>query len=209
MSNNSKDVSSIPEDIDQSKFSQKNLEILRKEFPECKDEELVRFLVKRKDNLRNARFQLKKALQIRKQLHLPILKSSILKEMKTGKVYCHGTDKEGGPIMILRTSLNHVSQRDLEETKRLLVWWTEYCIREKLPENHSKVTILVHTDGTSNDNMDSALYKQCVPMFQVRFPCSLVFLCSLFVVFVSLLNLDTVSFKNQCLYCLSCFHICL
>jgi hypothetical protein len=157
----------LPDDLDTSRFSSEHLEELQKEFPDVTKEELARFLIGNKNHLKHAKHQLQKALEIRQKIG-PVVKSSIMKEMSTGKIYCRGVDKEGRPVLVWIASQNCVSKRNMEETKRLLIWWAEYTIREKIPSHHSKVTVLVHMNGTSNDNVDTDLYKQCVPMFQVR-----------------------------------------
>jgi hypothetical protein len=158
---------SLPEDLDTSRFSSEHLEVLHKEFPDVTKEELARYLIGKNNHLKHAKQQLQKALEIRQKIG-PVVKSSIANEMSTGKIYCRGVDKDGRPVLVWIASNNFVSKRNMEETKRLLIWWAEYTIREKIPDHHSKVTVLVHMNGTSNDNVDTELYKQCVPMFQVR-----------------------------------------
>jgi hypothetical protein len=100
-------------------------------------------------------------------MNFPIAKSSVISEMSTGKIYCHGVDKEGRPVLVWIASKNSVKERNLDETVNLLIWWAEYTIREKLPEHKSKVSVLVYMDGTSNDHVDKELYKRCLSLFNV------------------------------------------
>jgi hypothetical protein len=157
----------LSDDVDTSRFSHDKLEAFQKEFPDASKEDLARYLIGRNNHLKKAKEQLIRAKEKREELNLPILKSSVMNEMSTGKIYCHGVDKEGRPVLVWIASKNCVSKRNLDETMRLLIWWAEYTIREKLPPGKSKVTVLVHMDGTSNDNVDKELYKECLSLFQV------------------------------------------
>jgi hypothetical protein len=161
------DGKGLPGDLDTSRFTKKKLIAFQKEFPDIPLEELARYLIGKNDHLKQAEQQLRRALEKREELRLPILKSSVMNEMSTGKIYCHGVDKEGRPVLVWIASKNCVSKRNLDETMRLLIWWAEYTMREKLPPGKSKVTVLVHMDGTSNDNVDKELYKECLSSFQV------------------------------------------
>jgi hypothetical protein len=155
-------------DIDPSRFSMENLNALRAVFSHLPDEELARYLIARNDDVHKAMEQIQKAQKV-KMASFPILKDSVMKEMMTGKLYCHGEDKDGRPLIIWNSAKNIASQRDLEETSRLLIWWTEYTIRKKMPGDKSKYTILINRTGHSHENSDIELMKHTAATFQVSY----------------------------------------
>lgn len=153
-------------DIDPSKYSAANLLKLREAFPELPDEALARYLIARNNNLQQATEQLTKAEKIRLDM-FPVLKSACLKEMKIGKLYTHGFDKEGRPLLIWTSRLHSAKDRVLEETGRLAIWWTEYIIRNRLPADKSKYTVLIDRTNFTNENSDIELIRHLAGAFQV------------------------------------------
>ena len=47
------------------------------------------------------------------------------KELKTGKVFLHGFDKEGRPCIVFKSGLHFPDQSDFEEAQRLGIYLME------------------------------------------------------------------------------------
>ena len=57
---------------------------------------------------------------------MPVLKASCLTEMKKGKLYVHGVDNEGHPLLIWDAGKHDCYDRDVDELVRLVIWWFQY-----------------------------------------------------------------------------------
>jgi len=81
------DITSL--DIDPEKYSLENLQLMREAFPGAADEELARYLIARKNNLKDAKAQLqrRKAWAL---ANLPVTKAICGDEFLPGKFYLHG-----------------------------------------------------------------------------------------------------------------------
>jgi hypothetical protein len=90
-------------------------------------------------------------------------------ELKTGKLYLHGTDKEGHPLLVFQTSANVATVRDLEEAGRLIRYMTELVI-SRMPSNKSKYTILIDRTNHTHANTDTELTKYLSKALQDNFP---------------------------------------
>jgi hypothetical protein len=156
----------LSEDIDPNKYSLENFYAVREKFPQLPDEMIARYLIARNNDLEKALAQIEKAVGIR-AANWPILKSSCINEMRTGKLYSHGFDREGRPLLIWKSSKNITSKRDLEETSRLLIFWTEYTLKRCMPPNKSKYTILIDRSDFTSENKDMELMKHTASNFQV------------------------------------------
>jgi hypothetical protein len=163
-----------PGNSDSTNFSAKHLQTLKKEFPNLSDEELLRYLVARDDNIYKAKEKLYKAQALKLKLGWPIRRQDCFNEMKTGKIYCRGNDQEGRPVIIFNSGLHDTGTRNLEETRKLLIWWAEHLFQHRLAPNKSKATILVNL---SSHRIDIQLFKSSVSLFQV---CISLVLCFLF-----------------------------
>lgn len=152
-------------DIDLKKFSIENLIELRATYPGVDDETLARFLIARENNLQKAIEQYAKVVTWR-SLHYPVLKSSCMKEINSGKFYVRGVDKEGRPILIFRVRFSNPSERDIQEAGRMVVWFTEHVIK-RLPEDKTKFTVLMDRTSFVRANADLELLKRLAGIFQV------------------------------------------
>lgn len=154
-------------DIDRNKFTEKNIIVMRTAFPGLDDDTLARYLIARNNDLDKAMEQLNRALAW-KLAHYPILKESCIKEIRTGKIYIRGTDKEGRPLMIFRTRFSNPSDRDIEETAKMIVWFGEHLSR-RMPSNMSKYTLLIDRTNHKAENTDTELMKALSQSFSVRY----------------------------------------
>mmetsp|Transcript_9398 Transcript_9398/g.15466 ORF Transcript_9398/g.15466 Transcript_9398/m.15466 type:complete len:302 (-) Transcript_9398:643-1548(-) len=155
-------------DIDRSKFSDENLLSMRSKFPGLTDETLARFLLARNNDLEKAAEQCQKLVTWTENEY-PVLKSSCLKEIKTGKLYMRGFDKEGRPLLIYRTRFSNPKERDIEEAARMLVFWGA-TVTKALPEDMTKYTLLVDRTSHKSENTDMELMKKSTGTFQDIFP---------------------------------------
>lgn len=155
-------------DVDEDKYSLTSLQEMRNQFPNVPDVILARYLIARKDDVEKAADLLMGCLAW-KSLYFPILKATIPKEFPIGKIFCKGVDKEGRPLLIWTARKNIAKDRDINEAGRLLMWWTEYTIRQ-LPENMTKFTILIDRSEFSRENSDLELVKHIAGRFQDLYP---------------------------------------
>jgi len=156
------------QDIDLNKFKEKHIVKMREAFPGVSDDVLARYLIARNGDSVKAIEQLQRALDY-KALHYPILKSTCLKEVNSGKLYIRGTDKEGRPLLIYRSKNSFPNDRDLEEAARMLVWFGEH-VQKRMPPNMSKYTLLIDRVGHKSENTDMELVKHVSSQFQDLFP---------------------------------------
>jgi hypothetical protein len=156
----------LSEDIDPSKYSLENFYVVRQRFPELPDEMIARYLIARNNDVEKAIEQLEKANALR-VANWPILKSSCINEMRSGKLYTHGFDREGRPLLIWKPGKNFPKERNLEETSRLLIFWVEKTLKLHMPPNKSKYTILVDRSDFTKENADMELMKHTSTTFQV------------------------------------------
>eukprot|EP01031_Cornospumella_fuschlensis_P043466 gene43466-53142_t len=158
----------VSRDIDRYKFTFGNLEIMRSMFPDQSDETLARYLIARNNDVEKASTLLRGMVAWR-SLYFPILKSSMPTEFPIGKIYVHGTDKEGRPLMVWQSRLNIAKDRDINEAGRLMLWWTEYVIRQ-LPPHMSKYTVLIDRSNFKRENSDLELVKHVTTRMQDCYP---------------------------------------
>lgn len=149
----------------QHKFSEANLRDLQAAYPDEDVETLARFLIGRNNDLKGAKEKLDKMVAWKKD-NYPILKQDCLNELRTGKVYVRGEDKQGRPIVVFKTARSRPKQRDLKESVNLCFWSMEQAI-QKLPKDKSKFTILVDRTGHKLENNDLELIKTVSALFQV------------------------------------------
>jgi hypothetical protein len=161
-------LSFASEDITElaGKFTPSTFYTLKSRFPDCDDETLARFLIARNGDIDKASQLLNAHLNWRSE-NLPIVKSTVVNELYKGKVYAHGVDKEGHPLVVYLPRFNDPSVRDLEEMSRSLLYWTE-SVLESMPSNKSKATILVDRTGNSQPDMD--FIKFVAKAFQDNYP---------------------------------------
>lgn len=160
------DIKIVSTDIEDDKFSVENLMIMRERFPGRPDEDLARFLIARKNDVEKAAEQLEKRINFEKT-YLPVNKVDCGEEFNCGKLYAHGFDKEGRPLLIWAVRNNIAASRDMEKTVKLMVWWVEYTARKLLPSNISKYTILMDRSEFKQENADMDLMKHVAATLQV------------------------------------------
>lgn len=156
------------QDIDLNKFSESNVIAMKEQFPGLGDDVLARYLIARNNDLAKACEQLTRALNWQ-ALHCPVMKSSCLKEISSGKLYVHGVDKEGRPLLIYRSCKSFPADRDLEECGRMLVWFAEH-VKRRMPPHLSKYTLLIDRVGHKAENTDQELMKHMSGAFQDMYP---------------------------------------
>jgi hypothetical protein len=150
----------------QQKFSEANLRDLQAAYPDEDVETLARFLIGRNNDLKGTKEKLDKMVAWKKD-NYPILKQDCLNELRTGKVYVRGEDKQGRPIVVFKTAKSRPKQRDLKESVNLCFWSMEQAI-QKLPKDKSKFTILIDRTGHKLENNDLELIKTVSALFQAR-----------------------------------------
>lgn len=160
------DIKIASTDIEESKYSASNLLEMRKRFPGREDEELARFLIARKDDLEKACEQLQKRIDF-DSTFLPVTKEDCGEEFNAGKLYSHGVDKEGRPLLIWAVRNNIAATRDMDKLVKTMVWWVEYTARKLLPPNISKYTLLLDRSGFRQENADMDLMKHVAATLQV------------------------------------------
>jgi hypothetical protein len=154
------------EDIDLSKFTEENVVAMRAKYPGTYDDVLAKFLIARNNDLAKACEQYDRVLKWRAE-NFPVLKSSCLKEVTSGKLYVRGVDKDGRPLLIFRSRYSFPKDRDLEETSRMLVWFAEQ-VQRRMPSSMTKYTLLLDRTGHTSENTDTDLIKHCSAQFSVR-----------------------------------------
>lgn len=166
-------------DIDKTRFSESHIIKMRERYAGLNDDVLARYLIARNDDYEKACEQLERALKWKAD-HYPILKSSCMKEINSGKLYIRGVDKEGRPLLIFRSRFSFPKDRDLEESARMLVWFAEH-LQRKMPSNMSKYTLLIDRVGHKGENTDMDLVKHVSAQFQVCIYLPIVYVWAQFV----------------------------
>lgn len=132
------------------------------------DDDLARFIIARNGNLEKAKTLLAAHIAWRSAT-LPINMTSCLTEFNKGKVYLHGVDKQGHPVVVYRSKLQIPSDRNLDEMLKMCVWWAERVI-SLLPDDKSKVTILVDRSDSGMQNSDMEFVRAMAGVFQNNYP---------------------------------------
>lgn len=153
-------------DIDRSLITIENHNALKALFSDCDDDTIARYLIARNNDLAKSTELLTKA-KAWKTKHMPVLKRDFLPELQ-GKIYVHGTDREGRPLLIFRPSLHDAATRDLETMAKSVMWWAEYAV-SKIPDNKSKFTVIIDRDG-AGWGQDIEFLKSFTKLFQDQYP---------------------------------------
>jgi hypothetical protein len=159
------DIQSI--DIDRSLFTVENHNALKALFPTLDDDTVARYLIARNNDLAKSTDLLSKARAWRTK-HMPVLKRDTMAELVQGKMYIHGTDREGRPLLIFRPSLHDASARNLEMFAKAVIWWAELAV-SLLPKDKSKFTVIIDRDG-AGWGQDIEFLKAFGRLFQDQFP---------------------------------------
>lgn len=155
-------------DIDKNLITVENHNALKAQFPHLDDDTIARYLIARNNDLEKSTELMTKA-QAWRNKHFPVLKMDGVSEMSNGKFYVHGTDREGRPLLFFRGCLHDSSTRDVETMARAAVWWMEYACR-KLPDDKTKITIIMDRDGAAMANSDIEFLRAFSSLFQDQFP---------------------------------------
>jgi hypothetical protein len=164
------DIKIVSTDIEADKYSVENLLAMRERFPGRDDEELARFLIARKNDLEKAAEQLQKRINFEQTFLPTVTKADCGEEFNCGKLYAHGVDKEGRPLLIWAARNNFAAERDMDKTVKTMVWWVEYTARKVLPSNISKYTILMDRSEFKQENADMDLMKHVAATLQDMYP---------------------------------------
>lgn len=157
----SKDIQALS-----AKYSKSLIDELKKDFPQESDETIARFLIARNGDHHKAREMMQAYIEWRVD-HPQVLKETCLGEILKGKVYLHGKDKEGHPLVHFRPRFNDPDKRDLEEMGRMVRWWADLVIAGMPPEI-TKCTILV--DRTDVQTPDLPFLRAFASEFQNNYP---------------------------------------
>jgi hypothetical protein len=163
----SSDLNITSTDIDRSRFTVENHRALKEKFPNLDDTTIARYLIARNGDLAKATELLTKAEAWRSK-RWPVLKQDCLKELRVPRIYVHGRDKEGRPLVIVNTAQHDVNNRDIEECAKASLWWMEHAISQ-LPDDKSKYTILVNRSGSAGGG-DIEFTKHFSKLFQDQHP---------------------------------------
>lgn len=155
-------------DIDQTKFGIEEFNQMKEQFPAESDETLARFLIAR-NNKKDKAAELLVQYLFWKSTSWPVLKSSCLTEINKGKIYVHGKDKEGHPLLIYRCRFNNSSDRDIEEMGRMVCFWLATAVKA-MPADKSKLTVLFDRTDFESKNSDIEFVKHMTPILQNNFP---------------------------------------
>lgn len=104
----------------------------------------ARFLLGKNNDFKTATTMLSDHIDWRKTV-FPISKQSCLNEFKKGKIFVHGTDKAGHPLVHLTTRFNDPKVRDIEEVGLCLYWWVQY-----IESHYSNRAIAVNNNNNEN-----------------------------------------------------------
>jgi hypothetical protein len=145
-----------------------------------------RFLLARNGDVAAATELLRNHL-IWKAANMPVSKATCLNEMRKGKLYMHGFDKEGHPLMIWRASRHNALERDMDEMLRMCIWWFQYVrfiyrvsaifyllllfqADSVMPPNKSKLTMLCDRSDYGSNSSDIEFVKASSKVMQDNFP---------------------------------------
>ncbi|KAF2075830.1 hypothetical protein CYY_002864 [Polysphondylium violaceum] len=164
--------------LDQLKEKIKNIEdpTVQDQISKLDDSMILRFLRARKFKLDDAFSMISDALVFRATFQNVgvenITEKSVENELKSGKSFFNGTDKEGRPVCIVRTRKHDSYHRDIEESMRYCVYVMETG-KAMLKNGIETVTLIFDMSKFSSKNMDYPLVKFLVELFQKFYPESL------------------------------------
>lgn len=151
-----------------AKFTVANLIKLRERFPSEDDTTIARFLIARSNDLEKATAMLQAKVTWR-LTNGPVRKAECIGELKSGKLYVHGTDLEGHPLLVFRTQYNDANTRNLQEAGLLMRYISDVAI-SRMGSTKSKYTILIDRTNHAKNNTDMDLVKELSQSFQDYYP---------------------------------------
>lgn len=151
------------------KFTKDAFVAMRLKFPssDYTDDDLARFLIARNGDVTKASELFESHIQWKADPNnWPVYKLSCLEELKKKKVYMHGTDLEGHPLIIYSSRMNIASERDINEMSKMVLWWVEVILKE-IPYDKSKITLLIDRSNFKQENSDIEFIRHIGKLFQV------------------------------------------
>jgi hypothetical protein len=155
-------------DIDLTKFTVDSHRRLKAVCPDLDDDTIARYLVAGGNDVNQAQEMISKSKQW-KSVHYPILKQDCLEELRKGKLYTHGFDKEGRPLLIVRAFNHDPRHRDIEQLAKAALWMIEQAI-SRLPDDKSKYTIVVDRTDCGMANQDKEFSVLFGKLFRDQHP---------------------------------------
>jgi hypothetical protein len=95
-----------------------------------------------------------------------------LEQMRLGKSFCHGIDKEGRPISVVRVRLHKAGDQSQESLERYTIFLIETA-RLLLPPPVDTACVVFDMTGFSMANMDYTPLKFMIQCFEANYPESL------------------------------------
>ena len=120
----SQTVVDLGPDFDMTKYCIKDLNSLISTYPNVDPKLIAKFLIQAIGDIEKCIIDINTHITW-KDTNWPILKSSCIKELETGKLYTHGYDKEGHPLIIFNAGMHDINIRDLDEFQRLHMFMLE------------------------------------------------------------------------------------
>ncbi|KAI1293405.1 hypothetical protein EDD11_008428 [Mortierella claussenii] len=147
------------------------------------DSLLLRFIRARKWNVVNALNMLFKAFKWRLDEDIPAVKYStdeqlntqypkFFEQLESGKFYIHGTDVDNRIVAYLNVRLHHPNDQPPKTLEKLTVYVME-CGRVLLEPPVETVCLVFDLTGFGLSNMDFAMVKYLVTIFEAYYPESL------------------------------------
>jgi hypothetical protein len=139
---------------------------LKRRFPTECDLILARFLLARDGDVEKASEMISNE-HVFRRANMPISKSMFMPDLLTGKMYVHGQDKLGHPLLIFSQCKHWAKERDMEANKRLVMWFL-FQAQSVMPPNRSKLTMVIDRTNIVGDNTDIEFTKNMAAVLQVR-----------------------------------------
>ncbi|XP_045783308.1 motile sperm domain-containing protein 2-like [Maniola jurtina] len=87
--------------------------------------------------------------------------------LKEGVFFPHGRDIDSCLLFIMKAKLYVKSQKDIEEVKKVIIYWLERIERE---EDGKKITLFFDMDGCGLNNMDIEIIMYMVTLLKNYYP---------------------------------------
>jgi len=164
--------------LDELKIKIKSIQdpVVQEEISKLDDSMILRFLRARKFKLEDAFTMISEALIFRATFQNVgvenITEKSVENELKSGKSFFNGVDKDGRPVCIVRTRKHDSYHRDIDESMRYCVYVMEKG-KGLLKPGVETCTLIFDMSKFCSKNMDYPLVKFMVELFQKFYPESL------------------------------------
>jgi len=99
-----------------------------------------------------------------------ITTSDVVNEIKTGKAFFHGYDKQNRPITYVKASLHDGNTRELDEIEKFCVYMMEKEHNELFKNGVYRSCIIFDLNGFSLRNMDYQFMKFMIHILQNYYP---------------------------------------